>query len=79
MSARLPLSASDLRDIGDALDPIELLPAIVDSPIIGRIEVLRPGGDEVVGYFDHADGFAEEGDRWYGFYASAAIAAEVES
>ena len=77
MSARLPLSASDLIDIGKALEPIETLPAIVDSAVIGRIEVLRPGSNDVVGYFDHADGFADDGERWYGFYATDAIAAEV--
>jgi hypothetical protein len=62
---KLPLSASDLRDIGAALEPIELLPALTQSNIIGRIEVLRPGGGEVIGHFVKEDSGAD--DAWYGF------------
>lgn len=68
----LPLSASDLKDVGAALEPIELLPAITQSSIIGRIEVLRPGGEDVIGYFAPADG-CEGDDAWYGFYATPEI------
>ena len=62
----LPLSFSDLHEIANALEPIELLPAIVNNPVIGRIEVLRPGGDEVIGHFQRADGF-DPTDEWLGF------------
>lgn len=71
-SMKLPLSASDLKDIGAALEPIETLAAITQSSIIGRIEVLRPGGDEVIGHFAPADG-CEGDDAWYGFYAGSEI------
>lgn len=63
---RLPLSFSDLHDIANALEPIELLPALVGNPVIGRIEVLRPGGGDVVGHFERADGF-DPSDEWLGF------------
>ena len=67
---KLPLSASDLKDIGVALEPIELLPAITQNSVIGRIEVLRPGSNEVIGHFVVED---EGGDPWYGFHAGAEI------
>lgn len=75
MSARLPLTASDLAEIAKALEPIELLDAIVDSSVIGRIEVYRPGSQDVIGYFDRADGFDGAGEGWYGFLASDGIQA----
>lgn len=68
---RLPLSASDLRAIADALEPIELEPSIVHNPVIGRIEVLRPSGDDVVGYFEREMGaVADLSDSWFGFVPS---------
>ncbi|MFF2631987.1 hypothetical protein ACFVR6_03800 [Microbacterium sp. NPDC058021] len=72
-----PLSASDLIEIGKALEPIELLPAIVRNPLIGRIEVLRPGGGDVVGHFVIADEAASEDEAWFGFYAADPIVGEV--
>jgi hypothetical protein len=69
---KIPLSAADLKDIGAALEPIETLDAITRSSIIGRIEVLRPGGDEVIGHFAPAEGFGDD-DGWYGFYAGSEI------
>lgn len=67
---RLPLSASDLRAIADALEPIELQPAIAQNPVIGRIEVIRPDGDDVVGYFEREMGdVADMSDSWFGFIA----------
>lgn len=70
MSSELPLTASDLHEIANALEPLELNPAIVANPLIGRIEVLRPDGDEVIGYFQSAQpaGFTAD-DDWYGFVA----------
>lgn len=69
----LPLTASDLHEIADALDQIETLPAVVENRLLGRIEVLRPGGDhtDVIGYFQQADPTAVEGlgERWIGFVA----------
>lgn len=67
---KLPLSASDLKDIGAALEPLELLTALTQNDVVGRIEVYRPGGEEVIGHF------AQEGeadDAWYGFYANDEI------
>jgi len=67
---KLPLSASDLHAIGDALDPIELLSAITTNPVIGRIEVMRPDGDgnDLIGYFVRE---GEGEDAWFGFEAGA--------
>lgn len=66
----LPLSASDLRAIADALEPIELQPAIAQNPVIGRIEVIRPDGDDVVGYFEReAQDLSDLTDAWFGFVA----------
>jgi len=61
--SNLPLSASDVRAIADALDPIELHPAIAQNPVIGRIEVIRPEGSDVVGYFVRE---GEGNDAWFG-------------
>jgi hypothetical protein len=62
--ARLPLSASDIHAIADTLEKIELLPGIVDNPVIGRIEVIRPDGDDLIGYFVR-EGDVNE-DPWFG-------------
>lgn len=72
MSSELPLTASDLQAIASALEPLELNPAIVANSVIGRIEVLRPDGDDVIGYFQSAQpaGFTPD-DDWYGFVAGA--------
>lgn len=67
---KLPLSASDLKDIGAALEPLELLTALTQNGIVGRIEVYRPGGDEVIGHFVQD---SEGDDAWYGFYAGPEI------
>ena len=67
----VPLSASDVRAIADALEPIELDPHIAENPVIGRIEVLRPDGEDatdIVGYF-RREGEAGSGDAWFGFEA----------
>jgi len=68
---KLPLSASDLKDIGAALDPLELLSALTQSDIVGRVEVYRPGSDEVIGHFVQEGEGAD--DAWYGFYANSEI------
>lgn len=62
----LPLSASDLHAIADALDKIELV--IASDPILGDIDVLRPEGDKRD--YDVVGKFVKEGDgddAWYGF------------
>lgn len=61
----LPLTASDLRDIAAALDEVDKLPVSAFAPIGGRMEVLRPGGGDVIGHFQLADGFGD--DTWFGF------------
>lgn len=65
----LPLSASDLHVIADALDKIELLPGVADNPVIGNIEVIRPDGEgnDVVGYFVREGNVKD--DPWLGFVA----------
>lgn len=69
---RLPLTASDMRVIADALDPIETNPNLTDSPTIGRIEVIRPDGspDDVCGYFVR-EGEPGSGEAWFGFEATS--------
>ena len=64
----LGLSASDLRVIADALDPIETNALLTENSVIGRIEVIRPDsdGDDVVGHFVR-EGEAGSGDAWFGF------------
>jgi len=64
----LPLTASDMRAIADALEPIEFSAVIAENPIIGRIEVIRPDGDadDVCGYFVRENA-AGSGDAWFGF------------
>lgn len=64
MSPMMPLTAGDLRTIAEALDPIEDNELIVKNPVIGRIEVYRPDGDDLIGHFVTAD-MGE--DDWYGF------------
>lgn len=73
-SGDLPLSASDLHAIAAALEPIELLPEIAQNPVIGRIEVIRPDGDDVVGYFvrEVQDG-TDLTDAWLGFTAGSQL------
>lgn len=61
------LSASDLHDIASALEVVETNPAIVENPVFGRIEVVRPGGgDDVVGYFER-EGVPGSGEAWLGY------------
>jgi hypothetical protein len=71
MPYELPLTASDLQVIAAALEPIEDNVHIVTSPVIGRIEVYRPDGDDVIGYFQSA-GMGE--DDWYGFIPATSTA-----
>ncbi len=68
--ADFPLSAGDLRAIAEALDPLEFLPALAQSDLIGRIEVYRPSGSdaEVIGYFDRE---GDGRDAWLGFVPNA--------
>lgn len=61
----LPLSPGDLHEVAKALETIEFNKVIVSNPLIGRIEVYRPDGDDVIGYFESAQFGAE--DDWYGF------------
>lgn len=71
MYDNLPLTASDLRRIADALDPIETNPRFADNPIIGRIEVVRPDSDmgveDVCGYFVREGDPDGTGEAWFGF------------
>lgn len=63
----MPLTPDDLRRVAAALDPIELNDAIVKNDLIGRIEVYRPDGDDLIGYFQSAE---MGDDDWYGFVAT---------
>jgi len=64
----MPLSASDLRAIAGALEPIETWGEIVENPVIGNIEVIRPdGGDDVVGFFVREGEPNGSGEAWFGF------------
>jgi len=64
---RTPLSASDVHKIAEALEVIETNEAIVENPVFGRIEVVRPdGGDDVVGYFVREGDPGGHGEAWYG-------------
>jgi hypothetical protein len=65
----LLLSASDVRAIADALEPIETNEFITENPVIGRIEVIRPDGDDVVGYFEREGTPNGSGEAWFGFRA----------
>jgi hypothetical protein len=64
----IPLSASDLQEIGKALDPLETNEYITENPVVGRIEVIRPDGDadDVCGYFVR-EGDIGKGEAWFGF------------
>jgi hypothetical protein len=62
----MKLSASDLHKIAEALDPIETNELFTENPVIGRIEVIRPDGDDVVGYFER-EGDTGKGEAWFGF------------
>tara|TARA_R110002051_G_scaffold314950_3_gene392651 strand:+ start:16632 stop:16850 length:219 start_codon:yes stop_codon:yes gene_type:complete len=64
-----PLTGSDLREIADACDLADAAAGegrLLASPLIGRVEVYRPGtdGSEVIG---HLVPF----DDWYGFVPAA--------
>jgi hypothetical protein len=63
------LSASDLHAIANALEPIETNEKITDNPQIGRIEVIRPDGDDddVCGYFVREGDPKKAGEAWFGF------------
>ncbi len=65
------LSGDDLKRLGAALEQIELLPAITENPVIGRIEALDPGvldgTGEVIGYFEREGKPDGSGEAWYGF------------
>lgn len=53
----LPLTGDDLRRIGDAVDEVDAT-LLAANPILGRIEVLRPDGDDHLGWvvrFDDSD------------------------
>lgn len=53
----MPLTGSDLRDVADAVDEVEAT-TLAASKILGRIEVYRPDGDDLIGWvqrFDNAD------------------------
>lgn len=53
----VPFTASDLRDIAEAVDEVEAT-TLAGSKLLGRIEVYRPDGNEVIGWvqrFDAAD------------------------
>lgn len=62
----LPLAAADMQAIAAALEPIETDQRITENPIIGRIEVIRPDGDDVCGYFVR-EGDTGKGEAWFGF------------
>lgn len=69
----MPLSASDLRAIAEALEPIETNELLTENPVIGRIEVIRPESDghldDVVGHFvrEGQTGEGHTGEAWFGF------------
>lgn len=58
-----PLSASDLKVVADAAELVEKHSSeLLANPSIGRIEICRPDGDDVIGYMAPID------DRgWFGF------------
>lgn len=58
---KLSLAAEDLRAIADAIDTLD--EAFCSNPLFGRLEVIRPDGDDIVGYLVPEDGL------WYGFEA----------
>ena len=68
----LPLTSSDLREIAKTLDDTTRKFGELDNPTkYGekfyqiRLEVLRPGGDDVVGHITYEDG-------WLGFVPKGA-------
>lgn len=67
-----PFTAWDLRQIADALEPIETNEKITENPVIGRIEVIRPDGaaDDVCGYFVREGKPDGSGEAWFGFEAA---------
>ena len=53
----MPLTSGDLRDVAEAIDEVEAT-TLAGSKILGRIEVYRPEGEDVIGWvtrFDSAD------------------------
>jgi hypothetical protein len=63
----LPLTPGDLRAVADALEPIEFDPTLVANPILGRIEVFRPDGDDQIGWFQRSGCMNSPADDWLGF------------
>ena len=49
-----PLTASDLREIADAVDAVERT-ELAGNKLLGRIEVFPPGGDAPVGWVQRFD------------------------
>ena len=66
---RLPMTASDLRSLAEAVEKIEDNRAIVDDPCIGDIELRLPGADEVVGHIVRSG--MNGNDDWMGFVPAA--------
>ena len=59
----LPLASGDLAAIAEVLSLIDNEPTgIFTSPLIGRIEILRPDSDK-----DEVIGHLVQYDDWYGF------------
>lgn len=54
----LSLASDDLRAIADAID--SLGGGFVENPLFGRLEIIRPDGNDVIGWLVPEDG-------WYGF------------
>jgi len=53
----MPLTGGDLREIADAVDEVEAT-LLAANKILGRIEVYRPDGEELIGWvqrFDQGD------------------------
>ena len=69
----IPLSASDLHAIADALAVIETDPRITENATFGRIEVIRPDGDpdDVAGHFEREGNPDGSGEAWYGFRSAS--------
>lgn len=63
----LPITADELRAIADALDAVEAASAALNSPLIGRIEVLRPDSskDDRIGWMIPYEG-------WWGYIGDPA-------
>lgn len=54
MTWDLPLTGGDLRVLADALDEVEAT-TLAANKVLGRIEVLRPDGEDQIGWVQRFD------------------------